>query len=46
MVKEIKKFVNDLRVRTIFPFYIDNINDNFFSSINKYNNKSYNYFQC
>ncbi|WP_412032577.1 MPN338 family protein [Malacoplasma muris] len=42
MVKEIKKFVNDLKVRTIFPFYIDNINDNFFSSINKYNNKSFN----
>ncbi len=42
MVKEIKKFVNDLKVRTIFPFYIDNINENFFSSINKYNNKSFN----
>lgn len=37
-----KKFVNDLKVRTIFPFYIDSINPNFFGSINKFNNKVYN----
>lgn len=42
MEKEYKKFVNDLKVRTIFPFYIDNVNESFFGSIKKYNNKAFN----
>lgn len=32
-------FVSDLKVRTIFPFFIDNINNNFFGSLKKYHNK-------
>lgn len=41
-MKKSKIFVNDLKIRMIFPFYIDNINHQFFGSIKKYNNRALN----